>query len=472
MSTARSAVAEAAVALQAETDLVSAIVNLVDRDHRWVAALVSRAFFSAARSAARSAGWSTRPSGALASLARYELALACGCPWRCELFRKTHVSLQDLDRMTALCATAARSGDVALLARLRADGCVWDAATAEAAAEGGHLTALQWARGAGCFWDRRTFNAAARRGDLAMLEWAVQAGSACYGRPTPFDAAAPASFNALGAAAEAAGAGQLAVLKWIRALGHPWTVSMFEAAAQGGHVAVFAWAHDISGPLCLYGDALVCEAAARGGHVAVLEWARRHGVKFPMRSTMCTAAAAKGHLGTLEWLRRHGSPWDADTCTVAMRGRHHDLARWAVSNGCPISRSIFDLPVGWLLDAPLSEADRATARDHMCEAAARDGDLPLLQRLRGLDYPWGKTMTEAARGGHLEIVQWVYAESMIVMHTDIICAAIHHHDVVEWVLSVVDAPVVPESFLKKRMPIPAETLQLLRNARAWVPGRG
>ncbi len=146
-------------------DVALAIVRAVDADHRWVAALIDRAMHDAVRATGPPR---TPPTGALASLARYELAVACGCPWTEQWFRRRlvdHVSVtrcpdgttvtvgrgcvrRDLDQMTRMCALAA--GDAALLRRLRAEGCVWDATTCRAAAAAGDAATLTWARDNGC----------------------------------------------------------------------------------------------------------------------------------------------------------------------------------------------------------------------------------------------------------------------------------------------------------------------------------
>ena len=84
-----------------------------------------------------------------------------------------------LSRQELLCQAAARSGQLAELKVLRADGWPWDQYTCSAAALGGHLEVLQWARENGCPWDIRTCHEAAEGGHLKVLLWARANGCPC-----------------------------------------------------------------------------------------------------------------------------------------------------------------------------------------------------------------------------------------------------------------------------------------------------
>jgi hypothetical protein len=84
-----------------------------------------------------------------------------------------------LSRQELLCQAAARSGQLAELKVLRADGWPWDQYTCSAAALGGHLEVLQWARANGCPWNIRTCHAAAEGGHLKVLLWARKNGCPC-----------------------------------------------------------------------------------------------------------------------------------------------------------------------------------------------------------------------------------------------------------------------------------------------------
>jgi hypothetical protein len=421
--------ADAAVALQSETDLVAAIVAGVDADHRWVAALISRAFRDAVRSThlARPRWCATTPDGALTSLARYELALECGCPWRRELFamplkitvhhpRCASVFDPILDRMVALCAQAARSGDVALLARLRADGCVWGASTCSAAAKAGHLEVIQWARANGCYWNDETTRLAARSGHLGVLQWARDHGC-------PVDRRTCAA---------AAGNGRLEVLQWLVAVG------------------------------CV-ADEETCLVAAANGHLEVLQWTHAHGCPWDCHVT--EEAMVGGHLALLKWARANDCPWNPAAHLKVANWQHAEVVRWAVENGCPVDYHALACreAARWLLENGHVDADAAA-----CYMAANVGDLPLLQWIRDRGCPWDPgVLYSAALGGRLDVLQWARAEGCDwpgALHVQL-----GETEMIQWLVRESDCP--PASLLISTSDtkiVCPETLQLLRNARIQV----
>ena len=62
------------------------------------------------------------------------------------------------------------------------------------------------------------------------------------------------------------------------------------------------------------------------------------GVKGLQRSTACSMTADQGDLDVLKWLHENGCPWDADTCSRAVRGCHIDVLKYLHENGCPWDR--------------------------------------------------------------------------------------------------------------------------------------
>ena len=77
----------------------------------------------------------------------------------------------------------------------------------------------------------------------------------------------------------------------------------------------------------------VCANAARAGYLETLKWLRANGFEWNVGT--CASAARGGHLDVLKWLRANGCPWDEATCTSAARGGHLDVLDWARANGCP-----------------------------------------------------------------------------------------------------------------------------------------
>jgi len=73
-----------------------------------------------------------------------------------------------------------------------------------------------------------------------------------------------------------------------------------------------------------------------------------------MRETRCAAAGARNRLpmkredvlgggvgreprGAAVGARVNGCPWDEETCTMAARGGHLDVLKWAIHNLCPLN---------------------------------------------------------------------------------------------------------------------------------------
>ena len=58
----------------------------------------------------------------------------------------------------------------------------------------------------------------------------------------------------------------------------------------------------------------------------------------------------------------------------------------------------------------LQRGGRLSRQEYLCEAAARSGQLEVLQALHENGTPWDfRTCWAAARGGHLEVLQWARA---------------------------------------------------------------
>ena len=103
---------------------------------------------------------------------------------------------------------------------------------------------------------------------------------------------------------EAAGRGDLEMLRGLRAGGCPWDVLACVNAAGGGHVEVLKWLRAEGCPW----DEVACENAAGGGHVEVLKWLLAEkcpwSTRMPVEHTETSAMAANSrHMDVLEWLQ-------------------------------------------------------------------------------------------------------------------------------------------------------------------------
>jgi hypothetical protein len=170
------------------------------------------------------------------------------------------------------------------------------------------------------------------------------------------------------------------------------------SAALHGYLGLLQWAAAKPFPKprrprkaqLLCGGKMLTEAAlwaARGGHIDVLEWlAITHKVLCRFDSRMCAQAAAGGHLQTLQWLRSQRCPWSQTTLELAAQHGHADVIAWATKNGF------------------------GQVNHRVCTAAAAAGQLATLQRLRALNVGLGwKAVRDAAFRGRVSVVQWAIA---------------------------------------------------------------
>ena len=190
---------------------------------------------------------------------------------------------------------------------------------------------------------------------------------------------------------DAARAGRVDVLRWMRSNGYTWNARTSAAAALGGHLDVLRWLHrrgcprdeetyDIAevgenlemvkwlrrsrpgwprcrivaslGSLSVFswlhtlecGDTCTAPySAALYGRVDVLSWLDERGRSFT--GLVCEYAAAGGQLGALKWLSLR-APWDAHVCVAACRYGHLHVLKWAVENGCRWSPAECKLAAG------------------------------------------------------------------------------------------------------------------------------
>ena len=91
------------------------------------------------------------------------------------------------------------------------------------------------------------------------------------------------------------------------------------ARAAAASVARVKWARSCAseGEWERYIRPRLCEEAAGRGDLEMLKWLRAKG--YPWDARACAWAAKGGHLEVLKWLRAEGCPWDLWTCVSALR---------------------------------------------------------------------------------------------------------------------------------------------------------
>ena len=129
--------------------------------------------------------------------------------------------------------------------------------------------------------------------------------------------------------------GQAELAKWALAEGCPrkrqfYTTNMAHEAALYGHRELVQW-------LCGEGgfamDEKVVMNAAGAGDLELVRWLRANGC--PLDATASAFAGMKGRLEVLQWLAAEGCPLDSRMCHHAVEGGHVEVLRWAREKGCP-----------------------------------------------------------------------------------------------------------------------------------------
>jgi hypothetical protein len=176
--------------------------------------------------------------------------------------------------------------------------------------------------------------------------------------------------------------GSVSTLEEAYRLGYRLDVSAYEEAARAGHLHVLEWLRALEkvkgGPKAnakrLAWDESVTAAAADGGSLEVLRWLRYR--KCPWDATTCIAAARRGYLPVLQWARKNHCAWDDGVTLAAVagpepnqvdqtgRGGDATLFFWCVERGCRVHASAHHgarspLPTGaWSAAAALSRSLR------------------------------------------------------------------------------------------------------------------
>jgi hypothetical protein len=150
--------------------------------------------------------------------------------------------------------------------------------------------------------------------------------------------------------------------------------------------------------------------AARYGHTNILE--RFYDIKFSIHVDTSREAALQGHLDVLQLLHAHGHVWHSETCKAAVEGGHMDVLLWLVEHGCTyhVNGIIVQAAryghidiLDWLL---LQQGSRLDV--DMMHAAAANGQLLMCQHLRSKGCDWDiNVCAAAARYGHVSVLQYV-----------------------------------------------------------------
>lgn len=149
-------------------------------------------------------------------------------------------------------------------------------------------------------------------------------------------------------------------------------------------------------------------AAAKRGYVHLLEYNKEQNLP----QSLCRMAAKRGHLNVLIWAKDNGFFWSEWAYVDAINNGYEEIASWALYSGCAADGSLYAAAVEHNRGAIIKLAiqKEVGSDDRACKFAAKTGNLSLLMSLRWAAFPWNeKTCAEAAKRGHLEILQWAHA---------------------------------------------------------------
>lgn len=192
---------------------------------------------------------------------------------------------------------------------------------------------------------------------------------------------------------------------------------MVKYAAINSHLGLLQWLMS-----CRYRNDRIPYHVGRSGCRDMIQWLM---LKMDLTvDDVCDGAARGGHVNVLEWLKSKGcqpspiTPYHAARsgsmeCLSSAPVEHRRAPpQWTIDNGCRINCRVID-------------------------GAARGGHLDMLQWMRRGGFIMnGNVSTEAATGGHIEVLQWSIDVSIVRGSTACQCAALKDRlDVLKWLIA-------------------------------------
>lgn len=223
---------------------------------------------------------------------------------------------------------------------------------------------------------------AVRRGDLEVVRWLVQ-------QYLP-------SGRIRQAVDEAAALGRTDILQWLRDKHDERTVwghKEMLLAAKSDHFDTIKWLLDRSPRLSAEEKNSLLYYAMGNGNVEMVEWLCE--LDLPYMEPRLWTAAWNGHLAVIKWVSLHfGCPCPQSCMDAAVSGGHLNLAQWL-----RIYASIKSADVNAVVEA------------------ARHGHMKMVEWVFGnlvvadADGKLGSAIDAAAAGGHLDLVKFLHQQS-------------------------------------------------------------
>lgn len=200
--------------------------------------------------------------------------------------------------------------------------------------------------------------------------------------------------------------GNLPVLQWLETKGVVFDDSDIKNAVRYGHLHLLQWFEQRGVKVRIYHGMWAYDS----GRIDIVEWFHARGI-YPT----CGAgnATENGHLQLLQWLVKQGMLPSSYNMTLAAWKGHLHTIQWIIENKViPITKS--DIQI-------------------MIDNAARGGHLPIIQYLaKGKIYATD-TANYAAENGHLDILEWLGDNNVLPNNygADLACKSGHLH-IIQW----------------------------------------
>lgn len=242
--------------------------------------------------------------------------------------------------------------------------------------------------------------------------------------------------------------GHVHILQWLKARDALLPAASSIKGMLCTHPSAVYWLHDLRDVFSL---SINVVNAAKDGDLTFLRWMHEHEAQYANVSgwdLVIYRAALARRWEILRWVQAHRPADFTDLALLgAIEGKHVDVAQWLASCGLELQAKMpwvsnldgMDLPMAQWLVLQLQGASmdkRHQWIDPALSSAIRAGDLEAAQVLydhRTLDPQGLVSMSQAAQGGHLHIVQWLHAQGALCRpQTMDVAAGNGHLEVVQW----------------------------------------
>ena len=277
---------------------------------------------------------------------------------------------------------------------------------------------------------------------MNILEWLDSQGSIYYGG---FTEAAKgghlsvltylyekAKFYPNGITSAAAKGGQLHVLKWATEENIEWDDDTFKCAIDSGNVKMLQWLFD--------NQKITTTFYLNRSEFPLVYWLIKNQIfNFDTTRQVWLNAARNGHLDTIKIFSDCSEYMSCIYSSAASAGQLHIL-KWAHENGVPKlepDKIVEDAAIGGqlLILKWTKEIGIFGPRSIICEAAAKNGDLEMLNWAvqNGCD---AKHIADtAAKKGHLNILKWAFTNGEDYCYFLLFKAACKGHtSIVKWLV--------------------------------------